>query len=427
MKTINIIIFFIFTSILAQSQIENYVIFCGKFFNSEKAIFEKNKYILATNDKVISVKDEYEPKSNDKYLDLSDYTIMPGLIDCHTHFLHNEYFNGKTKKLEIDSLIFQNEDYRNQLGEKNLTAYLNEGFTSIRDLGNSGNFLEKEFKDKNAKDFQYPSIYSSGKGIVFQRGQFPKKFEKYEQDEYLIIHDSLSIQNAINQLENEGVDLIKVYADNAPNKELMPPHLFSYIVEESHKRGFKITAHAIYDRSIKNAALAGVDCIEHIYGISDATMDLIREKGITVVPTFEDKYSVSKIIKHAPKNKFLLRIFMPIELKKNRKLLKKLHDNKINICTGSDAYLDDRVVESRGKSAKSGIYCLIESKIPMNEVLQMATYNGSILLGEKGKIGQIKKGAYADIIAVKGDVQKNKNLLKEIRFIMKRGVVIKHE
>lgn len=404
----------------------NIVMRCGVFFDSENAVFKENVYIKIIGNKISDVSSFYVPTANDTLIDLSTYSVMPGLIDAHTHFLHNEFFDKKSKRLTIDTFILSHPDQRLQMGTKNLKSYLMAGFTSIRDLGNSGNYLDIECRTlAENSTILSPRIFTSGKGIAFKNGQFPPYYQYFENQEYLIITDSTSVKNAIVSSINNKVDLIKIYADNAPNKDLMPESLMSYIVYLAHANGLKVTAHAIYDRSAQAAARSGVDCIEHVYNVSDLTLKMIEEQKIVIVPTFEDKHSAHKIVKSIPKMKLLFRIISPFELKKNRKILRKFYNSKLIVCTGSDAYLDDEICEDRGKFAKSGIFCLLDSKIDLGLALQSTTFNTAQLLGQENLLGVLKAGAFADIIATKGDVRKKPSLLRNVSFVMKNGSIFR--
>lgn len=398
-------------------------IFCSVFYDSEHAEFRENQFVVVKNDRIVQVSDQYTRQPGDEYIDLSGYTVLPGLIDCHTHFLHNEYFDPNTKKLVPDTALLADPERRKDFGRKALLSYLEAGFTGIRDLGNSGVFMDVEFR--NAQTARAPRIYASGMGIAYRNGQFGSGAARFNQQEYLIVLDSASVRQAMSQLLENQVDVVKVFADNAPNRDFMPIGLFKYIVELAHQNHLKVTAHAIYDKSIKLAVEAGVDCIEHGYAVTEETARAMAARHIAVVPTLEDKNTMKKVVRKAPAKKLLLRLFAPFELKHNRKTVRLLYDHNLFICSGSDAYLSDEIGGNRGDFAKSSLFSLLESGIAPEKALQALTYNAAVLMDKQNDVGILAAGAYADVIAVKGDLRKNRSLLREVSFVMKGGEVVK--
>jgi imidazolonepropionase-like amidohydrolase len=420
-----LVFIFLITSFAAYAQTDK-VIFCSVFYDAEHAEFKQNQFIVIKADKIVQVSAQYALQPNDVYIDLSGYSVLPGLIDCHTHFLHNEFFDKKTKKLTPDSVLLADPERRIAFGQKNLASYLDAGFTGIRDLGNSGTFMDINFRDAQvAKGNLSPRLYCSGMGLAYRNGQFNGRTASFNQQEYLIVSDSASVERGMAKLLDNRVDVVKVFADNAPNHDFMPITLFTYIVALAHRNHLKVTAHAIYDKSIKLSIEAGVDCIEHGYAVTEETARAMSTHHIAVVPTLEDKNVMQKVVRAAPAKKLLLRIFAPFELKRNKKIITLLYDNNLFVCSGSDAYLSDEICQNRGDFAKSSLFSLLESGILLEKALQSVTYHAAVLMDKKNEVGVLAAGAYADVIAVKGDVRKNRTLLRNVTFVMKGGEVVK--
>lgn len=423
-RRFTICILLLFNALCVFSQAQK-VVFCSYLFDSEAGVFKKNQYLLIENDKITGITDAYTVTAQTNFIDLKGYTVLPGLIDAHTHFLHREQFDQASKRLKPDTALLQNEVQRKKYGESTLRSYLNAGFTSIRDLGNSGNFLDIQFRDKTSGNPAYPRLFVSGKGISYENGQFSSNESRLNEQEYLIVHDSNSVRQAIETLIAQKADLVKVYADNAPNPGYMPEPLFQYIVSLAHARKLKVAAHCVYEKSIELSINAGVDCIEHGYAINEKYVQALKDKHIAVVFTFEDKNALHRIVKTAPKNRFLLKIVGPLELKGNRKKVKLAFEKGLFICSGSDNYLAESICVDRGEYAKSSIFSLLESGIPLEKSLQAVTWNTALLIGRPNELGVLKSGAFADMVAVKGDLKQKPALLKHISFIMKGGEVFK--
>ncbi len=405
-----------------------YFIKCGVFYNSEQAIFQEDMVIKVSGEKIVGLLHPVDITPNDSLIDWSDYTVLPGLIDCHTHFLSAEYFDSKTGKLEPDTGLLLHPAQRIQMGEDNLRSYLHVGFTTIRDLGNSGKHLAATFQKPNTEgNISRPRIFNSGRGIAYRRGQFAKEYAFLDSQEYWVIQDSSEALQAVNALIRESVNLIKVYPDNAPNRDFMPPDLLSYIVTLAHKNALRVTAHAIYKKSVRLAIDAGVDCIEHIYDFDEDLLERIHEKGIWVVPTYEDKYSGKIILRHLPgfKKRLLMRLLMPATLRDNRRKIQSLYAHHLKICSGSDAYLTDETdYIDRGAFALSSLFSILESGIPTSQALQANTYHAGILLGQRDRLGVLKTGAYADIIAIKGDLRKSTRILRSSKHVIIGGKLV---
>ena len=197
------------------------------------------------------------------------------------------------------------------------------------------------------------------------------------------------------------------------------------VVNEAKKNGLNVTAHAITNEAIYNAAKAGVNSIEHAYTFADSTLAYIKEKNITVVPTYSNKKIADELfLKSGVSNKDRRESILKRSQNRQQQTLKRLLNADIKIVFGSDFY--SKVSVSRGKAAKNSFYAFLEADIPLEKALQFATYNGGMHLGYKDKLGVLKKGAVADIIAVKGSLKENYKFLDDCNFIMKNGKVIKN-
>jgi len=282
-----IVFIFTFSNLQAQQQT---LLKANYFFDSETGEFKKNIEVLIRGRQIIEVgKSLSYDKTKTKVIDLGDATLLPGLIDTHTHVLieeelHADYFGfGETV---IKNVVTKSDATRALEGVARARSYLTEGFTSIRDLGNSGLYADVDLR--NAIDdglVEGARMFVSGPGIAATGGQVNGLSFEQGKDiitkEYQIVNGNQEAISAVRDHILMRVDLIKVYADNIPNRTTLSVNELKAVVDEAARHQKKVTAHAITDRAIWNAAQAGVHSIEHAYSISDSTLTLVKGKGIT--------------------------------------------------------------------------------------------------------------------------------------------------
>jgi imidazolonepropionase-like amidohydrolase len=227
--------------------------------------------------------------------------------------------------------------------------------------------------------------------------------------------------NAVRVHVNYGADIIKICANNSPNNTSLTIDEMKAIVKMAHRYGKKVTAHATNDLAIWEAVTAGVDGIEHGYQISDTTLTLMAQKGVVLVPT-----DISIPLFH--------KLYDIVDFQWNRELnLKRAKDRYqdrllraieagVTIVTGSDNYLDFEMPQ--GEAAKNILVAYHEEGMKPLQILSSSTYLSAKFMGKENELGIIKKGAFADIIAVKGDIEKEfSNSMFNIVFVMKNGEI----
>jgi imidazolonepropionase-like amidohydrolase len=292
----------------------------------------------------------------------------------------------------------------------------------VRDLGNSGKFADVALKRAiDEGTVVGPRLYVSGPGLASEGGQAPDLLHGQTSlidGDYRIIRGADDARNAVREHLYFGVNLIKIYSNSSPNKTFLSIDEMKAIVEEAHLYNLRVTAHATNDLAIRRAVLAGVDAIEHGYVVSDSTLQLMKERNVILVPTDMDFLMAKKQIKKLRMNlgdQEIVQLAMPYYER-----LKRAKKAGVVIASGSDMYMDLGL--SRGEAAKRVFFAYQEAGISLSEILQAATVNAAMLIGEK-KLGVLKKGCFADIIAVDGVPLENISALEQIVFVMKNGVV----
>ncbi|MEJ7678907.1 MAG: amidohydrolase family protein [Segetibacter sp.] len=251
----------------------------GKFYNSQTNTFQKDIQILITNETVEKVGTNISVPANTKLIECTNCTVTPGLIDMHTHLLYKE--NPYAKSVIEDGINNTDAD-RSLRAVKTCHNYLIGGITSVRDLGNSGEYLDVSLRNGiNAGYFQGPTMFVSGPIISPYGGQtynLPFQSQHLVDKEYRVVKNVDDARLAVQEHIKMGVDLIKICADNSPGNLMLSFDEIKAITETAHEYGLKVTAHATFDKSVRRAILAGVDGIEHGYDISDSTLDLMKKE-----------------------------------------------------------------------------------------------------------------------------------------------------
>ena len=417
------------TSLTQQKQ--QYLIKAGKLFDSETKLFKSGMAILITGNMIDTVKSEKDltavERKNYTLLDLSKFTVMPGLIDCHTHLLckENLYPDNPVTGLDMGrSLVFDGDAYRALYGAARAKAYLESGITAVQDLGNSGLFADVALNRAIMEGLlPGPRMRCSGPGLSTYGGQMTGTIYKHQdviKDEYRIVKNPLDAADAVRENITQGATVIKIFANNTPNPTMLSVDEIKAIVEEAHRYGVRVTAHATSNIAAYNAVMAGVDGIEHGYELADSTLDLMVKKGVVLVPTDGDSVSLAQYIKLSGEsvNPSMMKNYMTALQDRLQRAYKK----GVVIAAGSDDYIDFKMPFA--EPSKRALISYYESGIPVAAILQFATLNAAKQLRWHRRLGIIKKGFFADIIAVDTSIETNINAILNVQFVMKNGKVV---
>ena len=395
----------------------------GKLFDSENGKMLSNYIVKIERNRIAEVGRNIDIPAGSKIIDLSDYTVLPGLIDGHTHLMTLENLNAENSM--SDKLIFEGDALRVLRGSKRAKSWLYNGFTTIRDLGDSGDFLDVALKRAiNEGTVEGPRMYVSGPIIISEGGQVPgivRKHRNFIDEEYTIVRNVDDAINAVRIHVNNGADIIKICANNTPNNTSLTIDEMKAIVKMAHRYNKKVTAHATTDLAAWEAVKAGVDGIEHGYQLSDSTLTLMAQKKVVLVPT-----DISEPLFH--------KLYDIIDFQWNRELNMKRSKERytdrlqraikagVTIVTGSDNYLDLEMPQ--GNAAKNILIAYLEEGMKPLDILRSSTYLSAKFMEKENELGIIKKGALADIVVVKGDLENDfSNSIFNVVLVMKDGKV----
>ena len=364
---------------------------------------------------------EAQPAADAVRIDLPDATVLPGLIDAHTHLTMEPRFGYDQLAISVprEALI----------GAKNARLTLLAGFTTVRNVG-AQNFTDVALRDAiNAGDVPGPRLLVSGPALSITGGHCDNNmlpFE-YHATDGGVADGIAAVQHKVRENIKYGADLIKVCATGGVLSLGDNPQASQYTLEEmkaivadAHRLGRKVAAHAHGAEGIRWAAEAGVDSIEHGSYIDDAGIAVMKEHGTYLVPTL---YLGDWMIDNAG----LTRLPPPLLAKARevipaaRKNISHAFASGVKVAFGTDA-----AVYPHGLNAHEFAVMVRLGLTPLQAV-QAATLNAADLLGWSGKVGTLEPGAWADMIAVDGDPTKDVTTLERVKFVMKGGEVVKNE
>jgi imidazolonepropionase-like amidohydrolase len=339
-------------------------------------------------------------------IDLGNVTLLPGLIDAHTHLLHQYYREfGDDNANRILEAVHMGPAKRALLGAKLAREMLEAGFTTVRDLGNSSVNGDVALRDAvNAGWLVGPRIFASTRALSPVGGQFQSltpEAQRLIAQEYVPVSGVEDARRAVRQAIYDGADCIKVVVNSGSS--MLSVEELKVIVDEAHRANRRVAAHATQgDSAALIAAEAGVDSIEHGYTISEKVLSIMATKKIFLVPT--DAPGVDR---------YQARIQRAVKA-------------GVRIAIGSDLY-DSYAGKTRGQVAAGMYNTYVASGMSTIEVLRAATINAADLIDAAQSIGTIEAGRMADIIAVKGDLLKDIANLERVEFVMKGGQIIKDD
>jgi imidazolonepropionase-like amidohydrolase len=354
-------------------------------------------------------------------IELPNATVLPGLIDAHTHLTMEPKFGYDRLAISVprEALI----------GARNARVTLLAGFTTVRNVGASG-YSDVALRDAiNAGDVPGPRLLVSGPALSITGGHCDNNMlpSEYHATSDGVADGVAAVQRKVRENIKYGADLIKVCAtggvlslgDNPQHSQFTQEEMKA-IVADAHRLGRKVAAHAHGAEGIRWAAEAGVDSIEHGSYIDDAAIAAMKEHGTYLVPTL---YLGDWMIDNAG----LTHLPPPLLVKAKdvipaaRKNIAHAFSSGVKVAFGTDA-----AVYPHGLNAHEFAVMVRLGLTPL-QAIQAATVNAADLLGWSSKVGSLEPGDWADIVAVDGDPLKDVSTLERVKFVMKGGEVVKNE
>jgi len=355
-----------------------------------------------------------------KIIDLSDKTILPGLIDCHTHLT----FDPTSLGYESLGISIPREAL---IGAKNARLTLEAGFTTVRNVGANG-YSDIALRDAiNAGDVPGPRMVASGPAIGSTGGHVDVSLlaPEFHYHAEGVADGVPAVISKTREIIKYGADVIKIAATggvlskgDSPGSEQFSDEEVRAIVAEAHRLGRKVAAHAHGAAGIKQAVQAGVDSIEHGSFIDDEAIAMMKEHGTYLVPTLYLGDWFLENYKKVGVPEFMVakaRVVMPAA----RQNIGRAFSAGVKVAFGTDA-----AVYPHGLNAHEFAVMVKLGMTPV-QAIQAATVNAADLIGWPERAGAIEPGHYADIIAVSGNPTSDVTVLENVDFVMKGGKVVK--
>jgi imidazolonepropionase-like amidohydrolase len=377
-----------------------------------------------------------------KIVDLASATLLPGLIDSHTHLLLDVIvpqeaqvkrmnFNAEFEPGLLLAVAGMTPSARVLLGAELAREDLESGFTTVRNVGHSGIDGDVALRDAiNAGRVPGPRMLASGRKIIalgdYLQSLNPAVATSIAEQEFLYIDGPDSARRAVRSNAFYGVDLIKIaLGDNIGPAEM------SALVEEAHREQLKVAVHAVSTTSIQIAIDAGADSIEHGNAATEEQLRVMRAKGIffDLTPTvfegtFWSSVHATTVVSAAFNAELLARDARGRE--RGAALVQRVLKSGVKFAAGSDMcwYLPGK---TRGEASATMFAALHAAGMPPLDILRAVTTNAAEMLGWQDRVGAVEAGRFADLVAVAGDPVVDSSELERVKFVMKGGQIIRND
>lgn len=412
-------------ALFISSSAQTTAIRAGKLIDPDSGKVLSDQIILIRDNKIDTVGSNITIPTGAKIVDLSHSTVLPGLIDCHTHLADGAHdsepmsiFQKTAAELALESV-------------PNARAMLESGFTTVRDVGTYRALGDVALRDAiNRGDIIGPRMYVAGAYVTItggagsDSGLAPDVTLPWDMH-YGEANSPWEVRQVIRKLASRGVDHIKILSSGAVLTHGSNPHSQEFTLEElqaavdeaSHF-GLRVESHAHSPEGIKNAIRAGVASVEHATMIDDEGIALAKQHGTYLDMDIYDEECIQEEGKQGK---------MPKDFLEHDAELGQIQRDNFRKAVAAGAKMSfgtDAGVCPYGTSAKQFAF-MVKYGMTAMQAIQAATTNAADLLGHSKEVGSIKHGKYADIIAVSGDPLSDIRLLENVQFVMKDGKVYK--
>jgi len=409
-------------TIAAQTAPKKVVIHAGHLLDVKSGQMLANQQIVIEGDKIVSVGPTGAAPAGAQVIDLPNATVLPGLIDAHTHL------TGDPKNFGYESLGISTPREA-LIGAKNAKITLEAGFTTVRNVG-AGGFSDVALRDAiNAGDVPGPHMMVSGPPLGITGGHCD---ENLLAPEFHYSADGVAdgidaVQHRVRENIKYGADVIKICATGGVMSKGDDPNASQYTLEEmkaivadAHRLGRKVAAHAHGAQGVSWASEAGVDSVEHGHLMDENSIATLKKNGTYLVPTLylTEWWAENMDRMNAPD---YLKTKMKMVSQSSEKIAQKAIAAGVKIGLGTDA-----AVYPHGLNAHELAVYVKLGMTPI-QAIRTATVNDADLLGWSDKVGSIEPNKWADIIAVDGDPTQDVTILQHVKFVMKSGEVYKNE
>ena len=407
---------------LAFAQEPTICLKAGRMFDGKSRTFRQNVSILVKGSKIVGVREGLEEPAGATVIDLSGMTVLPGLIDAHTHIVpHPGDYDQQ--------VLRETPEFRAIYSTKAARATLEAGITTIRDVGSEGpGMVDIALRDAIAQGLvPGPRILASIRPITATGSYQLVGYSPYATLPSISYEadGNAEILKQVRHLVKLGADLIKIYIEAAEKRQstqdslvgalTYSPEELKVLVDEAHRAGLKVAAHVYSDSAARLGIDAGVNSIEHGLYISQKTFDLMAQKNVYYVPTLlvYELWLDGKVFGEITPE---TRAKLVTTVARHTETFKRALKSRVKIVFGTDTF------SLPGTNARE-LELMVKYGMDPIDALVSATSVSADLLGISRQTGSIETGKLADIIAISGDPVKDMSSVERVSFVMKEGKI----